>query len=195
MEIIDFRWLNTNDIGDELYNDGYAWSRYYEYPLVLEYMSKIPKNSKIHNSSWGFEGLHVIFKQQLDLKYENCIHTDIKPSELPKTEHYNILEAPKKEWVENFDCVINISTMEEVGGNHNEIFDNLYRQVKKGGYLICTFDYPGLQLENIEEKLNCKITDSPYLERISGTNSKVVSGWSTSHCGGLTCGIFVIRKK
>tara|TARA_R100001480_G_scaffold129441_1_gene127002 strand:- start:301 stop:762 length:462 start_codon:yes stop_codon:yes gene_type:complete len=149
----------------------------------------LPENSKIHNSSWGFQGIHITFKEELDRMYENVIHSDIRRSNLEKTTLYNIKALPPAQWEENFDCVINISTLEEVGGSHCEIFDNLYLQVKPGGYLICTFDYPGLQLEKIEKKLGKKIqlNGTP----IHGGNS-IVENLRYTH---LNCGLIVVRKK
>ena len=65
IEIIDFRFLMVSDNCDLKYN---AWSRIYEYPYVLNMLMNLGanKNSKIHNSSFGFEGCHLLFKNDLD---------------------------------------------------------------------------------------------------------------------------------
>lgn len=191
MEVLEFKYVTTDDISDnDVFNDGHAWSRCYEYPIVIDCMKNLlTEESFVHNSSWGFAGIHVTFKEELDRLYKNIMHSDLKPSNLENTETYNILKAPPQEWIEKFDCVLNISTLEEVGGNHTEIFDNLYSQVKSGGYFICTFDYPGLQLEEIERKLGQKIKldGTP----INGANS-IVKNLRYPH---LNCGLMVIRKK
>tara|TARA_R110001599_G_scaffold46860_2_gene136786 strand:- start:1612 stop:2187 length:576 start_codon:yes stop_codon:yes gene_type:complete len=191
MEILDFRYITTKDISDnDLFNDGYAWSRCHEYPLVLDCMSKLlNEGSTVHNSSWGFAGIHITFKDELDKIYKNTIHSDIKHSDLKNTTCYNIRTPPPKRWKEKFDCVLNVSTLEEVGGNHCEIFDNLYSQVKPSGYFICTFDYPGLQLQKIEEKLGKKIELNGI--PINGGNS-IIKNLRYKH---LNCGLMVVRKK
>lgn len=40
--------------------------------MVLDVLKKLDSNSKseIHNTSWGFEGCHVTFKNDLDNLYE-----------------------------------------------------------------------------------------------------------------------------
>lgn len=191
MEVIDFRYITTKDLNSEgLFKHEGVWSRCYEYPMVLDWMDRlVAEESLIHNSSWGFAGIHVVFKKELDRLYKNVLHTDIKRSNLEKTEIYNIKNKPPEEWREKFDCVLNISTLEEVGGDHEEVFDNLYSQVKSGGYFICTFDLPGLQLEKIEKKLGQKILSQGT--PINGSNS-IVKNFRYS---GLNCGIMVIRKE
>ena len=88
-----------------------------------------------------------------------------------------------------YDVVLNISTVEEVKGfSHVDIFKNLYSQVKVGGLLIFTFDYPGLQLEAFEDHFGLDITDEG--ERINGTNS-ILQNTRYSH---LNCGLVYIRK-
>jgi hypothetical protein len=191
VEILEFKYITTDDLSNnDLFNDGNAWSRCYEYPIVIDRMNKlITEDSQVHNSSWGFAGIHITFKNELDKIYKNITHSDLKPSELENTTCYNIRSLPPKDWEEKFDCVINISTLEEVGGDHCQIFDNLFAQVKPGGYFICTFDYPGLQLQKIEEKLGKKIelNGTP----INGGNS-IVKNFKYTH---LNCGLMVVRKK
>lgn len=189
MIVEEFRFLTTNDVGNDLFNDGSAWSRYYEYEMVLERMSFLNSGSLIHNTSWGGSlPIHTIFKNALDNRFTDCLHTDIRNSEYPNTKYYDITEKPKEEWLEKFDCVLNISTLEEVGGDHRDIFKNLYSQVKKGGKIICTFDYPGLQINNMEKMLEVTINRSGEL--LTGNNSIVKNG-KYAH---LNCGILVVRK-
>ena len=190
MKVLDFRFLSTEDIcDDELFNDGHAWSRCYEYPIVLNLMDKyLNTESTVHNSSWGFQGIHTIFKESLDKKYKNVLHSDIKFSNLPNTMVYNILEEPPEKFKNYFDCVLNISTVEEVGGDHTQIIKNLYNQVKAGGYLICTFDYPGIQLEKVENFINKKIKIPKNL--LNGSNSVV----KNNRYSNLNCGLLVIEN-
>jgi hypothetical protein len=187
MEIIEFRKIYTNDIYDHHFNDGYAWSRIYEYALVLERLQKYSKaEDLIHNSSWGYEGVHIKFKEKLDSLY-NAEHSDIRFSNLPKTFVYNILEK-SEEMKDKYDIVINISTLEEVGGNHIEIFYNLLDQVKTHGYLICTFDLPGLQIDKFEKLFNKSIES--FYENINGSNSQLPN----KQCENLNVGLMVIKK-
>ena len=190
MEILEFKYITTKDISDnELFNDGHAWSRCYEYPLVLNYMNELlSKESTIHNSSWGFAGIHITFKNELDRQFQKVLHSDIKSSNLDKTTVYDIKKQSPEFLTNRFDCVLNISTLEEVGGDHCEIFQNLYSQVKKGGYFIFTFDYPGLQLERMEEFLGQKIKKEDPL--LHGGNS-IVPNSKYIH---LNCGIVVVKK-
>lgn len=60
--------------------------------------------------------------------------------------------------------------------------------VKPGGYFICTFDLPGLQLEKFEELFGRKyeVSNNP----IAGNNSEVINK-RYSH---LKCGYMVIQK-
>ena len=43
--------------------DGVHWSRIYEYPLVLDLLDKYGaiKDSHVHNTCWGWEGVHIWF--------------------------------------------------------------------------------------------------------------------------------------
>jgi SAM-dependent methyltransferase len=191
MELLEFRKLNLSDEYSEKYNDGFAWSRVYEYQLVLNLLKKYygeNKDISIHNTSWGFDGIHVIFKNDLDTNYPNTIHSDIKPSNLKNTIVYDITQQPSDELKDKFDVVMNISTLEEVNFDHLKSFNNLLEQVKTGGLLIITFDYPGLQLEKFEKLFNdtLKTTDND----LNGSNSKLVN----KHWSHLSCGLIILRK-
>lgn len=191
LEIFEFRKVNTNDPYDEKYDDGAAWSRVYEYRLVVEEMRKhsvINKSTALHNSSWGFEDLHIQFKDELDSISDNCIHSDIQESALPKTSLWNITKKPPKDYLEKFDVVMNVSTMEEVDFEHMKVFNNLLSQVKVGGLLICTFDLPGLQLPAFESRFERKLETSAT--DITGLNSKL----QNKTYGNLSCGIMVLKK-
>lgn len=190
LEILEFRKINTNDLYDERFDDGYAWSRVYEYPLVLKIIDKYFSDNKIslHNTSWGSVGIHVVFKNVLDSLYPNTVHSDIIPSNLDKTFIYDITNSPVDYLIENFDVVINVSTVEEVNHNHLNIISNLLKQVKKGGILVITFDLPGLQIDEIENSLMVKLLNSD--SDISGINSKLIN----PDCGNLNCGLLVIKK-
>ena len=170
--------------------DGVHWSRIYEYPLVLDLLDKYGaiKDSHVHNTCWGWEGVHIWFKNILDKKYKNNINSDIKKSLEPNTCLYNLQDTPKEEWVEKFDFVLNISTLEEVNGDHIDVFKKSFSMVKPGGYFICTFDLPGLQLEKFEKLFGQKYEMSN--DPISGNNSEVIN----TQYPHLKCGYMVIQK-
>lgn len=175
MKVIDFRMLTTEDESNiEKYNDGFAWSRIYEYHLAEEFLeNNVKTGSKIHNSAWGFQGVHVIFRNSLDSKYD-CVHSDIHPeSKRMKTYHYNLLNVDSN--LENyFDCVLNISVLEHLPNGFlgtKEALSNLMKQVRVGGYLFCTFDYPEVDLDSLESWLGVKCDKSG--DRLNGLNSKL----------------------
>jgi hypothetical protein len=187
MKIIDFRKITTNDLYDEDYNDGSAWSRVYEYPLVFETVKRIYKNNYLlHNTSWGFEGVHILFKNKLE-KHFNVENSDIRDSNMPNTFRYDIT-TKNSSLKEKYDIVINISTLEEVDANHIDIFFNLLDQVKNNGYLICTFDLPGLQVHSFEHLFGKKILEDQ--NSISGKNSKLPN----LRFSNLNCGFMFIQK-
>lgn len=187
MKILEFKSINKT-LRHDL--EGGWWSRIYEYPLVLDLLDKYGANndSHIHNTCWGWQGVHIWFKNILDKKYNNNINSDIKKSNEPNTCIYNLLHDPKEEWIEKFDFVLNISTLEEVRGDHIDAFRKSFSMVKPGGYFICTFDLPGLQLEKFEKLFGqeYEVTNNP----ISGNNSELTNT-RYSH---LKCGYMVIQK-
>lgn len=187
MEILEFRKIRLSDRYDKKYG---AWSRIYEYPLVLDKIKEHNNvdNPKIHNTSWGFEGCHVTFKNDVDDLYIESYHSDIKPSTLPKTGVWDLTKEPNEEFVNNYDVVLNVSTMEEVKFNHITIFNNMLKQVKDGGILVCTFDLPGLQLEKFEGLFKQKI------ERFDDELDGSVSVTPNNKYEHLSCGLLVIRK-
>jgi len=89
LEIIEFNFFEKNDDVDLKYN---WWSRIYEYIWVLKSIDKFANNKdiKIHNTSWGFEGDHVLFKNSIDSIYKNTLHSDIIKSNYDNTFIYDI---------------------------------------------------------------------------------------------------------
>ena len=195
MKIIDFRFITRNDLFDKKY---VAWSRIYEYPYVLNMLTQLGanENSTIHNTSWGWEGCHVTFKNDLDDIYTNTLHSDIKKSSLTNTTIYDITTKPEDNLVEQFDFVLNISTVEEVRYSHVTIIQNLLEQVKVGGYLIITFDYNdknttgvgSIRLKEVEQKFDIKLEDNT--NKISGVNSENIEVRNKL----LNCGVLIIQK-
>jgi len=186
MEILEFRKITTDDRHEIKFD---TWSRIYEYPMVLDMIEKYTNNPniKIHNSSWGHQGCHITFKNILEDKYLNVKNTDIAPSKVPNTSIWDITKE-NKEFEDCFDVVLNVSTIEEVNYNHVTILKNLLKQVKPNGVLICTFDIPGIQLDEIELFINKKI------KRFNNELNGSVSIIPNNRYANLTCGLLVIKK-
>ena len=155
MEILTFRYVTKSDPYDPTYPH---WSRKWEYPTVIAEIDKIVdqmgRYPKIHNSSWGFDpDHHTRFKNQLEKKYlkHNVTNSDIVFTGVHNSCYHDITQPPNEQFKEAFDIVLNISAIEEIPGDHDLYLDNLAAQVVPGGYLICTFDYPGLRLNNFND--------------------------------------------
>jgi len=168
MKIVKFGFFDKNDHHDLRFGHEICWSRVYEYPFVLEEIKKTGISSpKIHNCSWGFRDIHLVFKTWLDIQY-NTLHSDIRNSTFYNTTYWDITQPSV--YKEEFDIVINISTIEEIPkGDHVQIIKNHLDQLKPGGYFIFTFDYPGIKLEEVETFVNQKI--SIPAERLNPKNS------------------------
>ena len=101
------------------------------------------------------------------------INSDIKPSNIPNTTVWDLLEQPPALWQDSFDFVVNVSTLEEVNTNHVDIFNRLVYMTKPGGIIICTFDLPGLQIAKFEALFNQKYQQSD--NHVTPSNS-IVNG-------------------
>lgn len=166
MEVIKFGYFDSDDKNDLAFTHELSWSRVYEYLFILNELD-VYYPQRIHNCSWGFRDIHVVFKTYLDRYYCGVMHSDIIPSTLYNTEIWDITTPSK--YVDEFDVVINVSTIEEVDFDHVEIIKNHLNQVREGGIFIMTFDIPGLQLERVEEFVGQKIQDTE--ERLNPHNS------------------------
>lgn len=157
MIIKKFGFFSPRDEWDMRFQHELCWSRVYEYPFVLsEIRSAGAEFLDIHNCSWGFRDIHAVFKAYLDNDENWVVHSDIIPSTLYNTEIWDITTPSK--YKDHFDVVINVSTIEEVNGDHVQIIKNHLEQLKTGGIFIMTFDYPGIQLERVEEFVGQKIS-------------------------------------
>jgi hypothetical protein len=171
-KVVDFRFAETTDVCNLKYG---AWSRIYEYPYVIDLikwnMLKNMEKPEIHNTSWGSEGVHVMFRDELDT-IGKCVHSDIVSSEFRETYYYNITEE-SKEFENKFDFVLNVSTIEHLDTVKNRLLaiENLFKQVKVDGYLILTFDYPRVSLSEIESLVNFKCKVSTNI--LNGGNSAI----------------------
>ena len=174
MIVKEFRFMSINDEFDlKNYNDGNAWSRVYEYKLAEDFLkNNFDKDIEVHNSAWGFEGIHITFRENID-KVSHCVHSDIVGNKFGlETYPYNLLKTDET-LIDRFDCVLNISVLEHLGSfeKTRTAILNLFEQVKEGGYLFCTFDYPRVNLKELELMLGHKCLEVDV--RLNGANSKV----------------------
>lgn len=155
-KVIDFKLVDTSYKFDLKWD---WWSRVYEYELVLQKLLdlKCSPQSQVHNTCWGFQGCHILFKTELESLYSNVVNSDVLVSTISNTDVYDLRKPCPEEWVGKFDFVVNVSTIEEINYPHTQIIENLLRMVKVGGFLIATFDLPGLQLEMVEKLFGRKI--------------------------------------
>ena len=131
-----------------------SWSRIYEYPWVLNELENefsAGKDPFVHNCSWGFEDIHLVFKTWIDALFPLSIHSDVRPSTFHKTYVWDITQRPPDEIVNKFDAVLNISTLEHVPFDHLKILENHLKQLKGVEYfsvrLTCQ-DYKSKNLKS-----------------------------------------------
>ncbi len=186
-DLLEFRTITLDDRVDKQFE---AWSRIYEYPIVLDMIDKYEQKTdlRIHNSSWGFEGCHITFKNLLESKYSNVTNSDLLPSKENNTMVWDITKPAPSNFIDAFDVVLNVSTVEEVRFNHLTIFKHLFDQVATGGLLIITFDLPGLQIKKFEKLFGQSIIAAE--NKINGQNSQL----PTLKYKHLNCGLIVLRK-
>lgn len=171
-DVKKFSFFSSEDPCDMRFTHEICWSRIYEYPFVLAEIASAKKGSPhIHNCSWGFTDIHLVFKTWLDMQYDNTFHSDIRPSTLCRTAYWDITVPPNEAFHDRFDFVLNISTLEEVPADHVQLLKHHLIQLKPGGRFVGTFDYPGLQLEAIEQFLDEKVVTPP--SRLSPRNSRL----------------------
>ena len=186
-EVLEFSYIDKSFKFD--FKWGW-WSRIYEYPLVLDQLNNLGwnENSSVHNTCWGSQGCHILFKNELEVGSRFVTNSDINPSTVENTTVLDLRKNPPENWKNSFDFVINVSTLEEIRFPHILVFENLMAMVKPGGYLIATFDLPGLDLKMFEDLFKCKIRQ--VQERVNGQNSP----YQMSQFGQLEVGYMVVKK-
>jgi hypothetical protein len=186
-EVLEFSLISADSPFDLKWG---WWSRVYEYDLAIEKMKKLglKDSSKIHNTCWGYHGSHILFKNELEKLSKNVTNSDLITSDIPNTTTYDLRNHMPSNWVEEFDFVVNISTIEEIPFSHVRIVENLLTMVKPNGYLIATFDIPGIQLDEISKLLNRPIED--VVNPLRGDNSP----YQMNEFSNLRVGYLVLKK-
>ena len=188
MIVEEFGLFSPDDPHDLAWNCDICWSRVYEYPYVAERVS-----GSIHNTSWGFAEIHRRFKGWLDANFDDVVHSDVRPSELARTAVWDVRTPPPNEWINRFDTVLSISTLEEVAkADHVDIMVNgMLPQVKPGGQLIVTFDLPGFQIEQVEDHFGVKAV-RPDVLLVPANSVNPVPHWTGRRA--FNCGYLVVRR-
>jgi len=174
-EVEDFRFFSKTDQKNLKWIE---WSRVYEYEFALQilYPYELVDSAQIHNTSWGFTDLHLAFKEELERRVRNVVHSDFRKSNAINTTVFDIRGPVPKQWIEKFDLVMNISTLEEIEYSQIIVLRNLLSMTKPGGKVLVTFDIPGFKLGTFERYLRRKI-DVPtnpvenIQENVSGEKS------------------------
>ena len=171
LEVKKFSFFSFEDIADFHFQHEFCRSRMYEYPFALQEIANLYIESPvIHNASWGFQDINLVFKTWLDIKYPNTFHSDIKKSTLFQTFLWDITSFPQESMHDRFDVILNISTLEECNADHSIVLKNHLIHLKKRGRLIITFAHPGLQLDSIGKFIDSKIV-TPQL-KLNPRNSR-----------------------
>lgn len=140
-EVESFGFFSTDDPVDWQFDCQICWSRIYEYPFAIDRLF-----GAIHNTSWGHEGIHLVFRDWLDAHFDDVVHSDIRGPEV-----WDITTPPRDEWLGRFDCLLSISTLEEIVEDHATIIEKHFLpQLKPGGRVIVTFDVPKFQVAAVE---------------------------------------------
>ena len=151
MKVEAFGLFTTDDPIDWTFDCPICWSRIYEYPFVIGHL-----RGSIHNTSWGYEGVHLVFRDWLDTHYRNVVHSDLRGPEV-----WDVRTPPPSKWLGRFDTLLSVSTLEEVDADHPTIIrDCFLPQLKPGGRVVITFDLPGFQLSAVEDWLG-RTVDRP----------------------------------
>lgn len=198
IKVVDFRFASVDDrVGDE-FGEAKLWSRPYEYQYILDKLDElVPKGEKIHNTACGYGPYCIELRKKLQSSY-SCIHSEIDFNDEGKGysnfDYYYDVTTTDPFFTNSQSAVLNISTLEHV--DYNDRLDktvaemandywgepkdqeyvviksikNLLDQLKSGGYLLLTFDYPRVKLDVLEEYLQaeCEVPEN----LLNGSNSK-----------------------
>lgn len=166
----EFRWLETKDKAMLEFDN---WSRPYEYCFILDKIDSLKlDNPKIHNTCCGTQPIHLQFAKKMNERSGNVIHSDVIKSNFFKEldiSIYNITEP----YIESqlFDIVVCVSTLEEISKQYRkQTFYNLFNQLKIGGRLLLTCDFPDVELSFCEKLLKTTIANNTGI-KLNSMNS------------------------
>jgi len=127
-----------------------CWSRVYEYPFALAQIAALATASAAFTTRPGAHDIHLVFKTLARRGVRPHLPQHLRPSTLfiPPS---GLTNPPSEALRDRFDVVLNISTLEEVAADHVQVLKHHLVHAAAGGRFIGTFDFPGLQLENVED--------------------------------------------
>lgn len=166
MKVNQFRFLTTSDEFDSSFQN---WSRCYEWNYVLKQIESSEDIHTVLNSCCGTMEIHKQFADVLGtIPNKTILHTDIFTPTVPIEPFlkWNMCQPSEL----RFDCVLCISTLEELKNSKSEMINalnNLYNMCKKR--LIVTFDYPDVPLDIIEKWVGEKCKKEGDI--LNGSNS------------------------
>ncbi len=188
----DFKVIEFSLIGlDSKYDLKWGWwSRIFEYELITSKLKLLgaTKSASIHNTCWGYQGCHILFKEELEERFGEVVNTDITKSQVVNTEILDLSKQVPNKFKSRFDFTINVSTLEEIPASHIKVFSNMLSMTKPKGYVIATFDLPGLQLEMFEKLFERKI--GLVAMPVNGRNSP----YRMDFYEDLTVGYFIVQR-
>lgn len=147
-ETVAFRFIQKSD---PVSSRWVHWSRMYEWTMILEKVHALAPSS-LHNTACGGldrgDCLHLSFCRELDSLCKGSIHSDIWGSnwiveEKPAARNFITYDICEPLRLHKFDLVLCISALEHLPKpKQHKAFHNLLEQVKPGGRLIMTMDWP-----------------------------------------------------
>jgi hypothetical protein len=165
-----FEFITPDHLKDPQFNN---WSRMYEWGYVLHELSKLQTPIRIHNTCVGPGLIHKQFHDALVGTNHTIVNSDVQLTDINRSfdnmHYYNI--ATKWNRSREFDVVLCISTFEELPSvnkrfkgspeermnNLKSLLSNFTDQVKHGGRLILTLDYPDIDYVIWEKLFGVKI--------------------------------------
>jgi hypothetical protein len=181
MIVKEFRFLGIADPFDLRWE---WWSRIYEYEWILR---ALPSTGRIHNTAAGGDlPLAVRFANELISRGYDVVNSDVThQGKMPNYQHYDIMTR----WEgEPFDVLLNVSTLEHLPADNQRIaFRHMLAQVKSGGHVFITFDYPTADLDAIQQFCGREIEDRP--DQLTCRNGPV----KDTRWGFLSVGVLLIQ--
>ena len=166
MIVKEFRFLDANDPHD---NTILNWSRCYEWPWVMEKLNSLPGILSIHNTCCGPGEIHKQFHDMLHkFSVDNSvrlINSDINETPVnSKFDNFKIYDVTGID-KSTHNVIICVSTLEEFASPEEQlgVIKNLFMQLRPGGRLLITCDFPGVKLAALEALLfqRCKGATTP----------------------------------
>lgn len=168
MIIRECRFLTIDDPYDSSIPN---WSRRYEWNYALRALRNAPEIKTVLNAACGESEIHGLFVEKLVrlLPDKVIFNTDMRKSEVNKNfPHFYTSDITIQD-DEKYDCVVCISTLEELGRKAavQGTFLNFLEQANMR--VILTMDHPSMPLEWLEEMAGQRIVVPE--NRLTGSNS------------------------